>query len=759
MKLGNWIAESFINESKDELVVVYAGRFQPFHSGHYKNYKHLVDKFGKNNVYICTSNKVQMPKSPMNFKEKQSIISKMFGINSTRIVEVKNPYNPKEILSKFNKDTRYITAVGQKDAGRLGGKYYSPYNADMTQGHVDAGYVYGLPRLSTLSGTDVRNMLSDLDPIKRKKNFKKIYGKFDQAAYDLITSKLIDAKDLVERFCTHFSIPDLLKENATHMGDSVDDGPRGYWGNQKSWKKFGKKSARDLGWEVLNYISGEDEFFQHDTEFKKDFSGGPTGAVSYFPIGVPGEYGGTNLLKDKKGRVAYTRWTKWSKHIATVAGYEFLSFMDADASISSSKQEPMKKQKPGEALTEGLLLEGGAWGHMNHPFDIKMNLTFSDLKKIVKDALKGQLKLTREKTDGQALAISWKEKGGLIAARNKGHLKDKGENAMNLSGVKSWMAGRGELSDGFNFAMKDLETALGKLSKKQRISIFADGETFMNLEVIWPGSTNVIPYGQALLIFHNTTTYDMSGNPTSGNQPAAGKLAKMIEDINGHVQDKYTIKGPPITVLPQSKSFKVSQSKYYGMITKLQSEFGLKDSDGLAEYHQRWWTKFINENAPETLDKDKLMGLTKRWAFGEKSFRLDKKTLVDEKLIAWAKQIDKKDHKKIAKNNNRKFEEIFLGLGAEVLYNMQSVLAVDPRSAARDMQKELKSAIADIMKKGDDVQIAKLKLELERLQSLGGMDKIVSNEGIVFVYKNNTYKLTGAFAPINQILGLFKYNK
>ena len=35
------------------------------------------------------------------------------------------------------------------------------------------------------------------------------------------------------------------------------------------------------------------------------------------------------------------------------------------------------------------------------------------------------------------------------------------------------------------------------------------------------------------------------------------------------------------------------------------------------------------------------------------------------------------------------------------------------------------------------------------------LDKIVPNEGIVFVYAGNTYKLTGAFAPLNQILGIF----
>jgi len=39
-----------------KIVVVYAGRFQPFHKGHYVTYQKLVSKFGAGNVYIGTSN-------------------------------------------------------------------------------------------------------------------------------------------------------------------------------------------------------------------------------------------------------------------------------------------------------------------------------------------------------------------------------------------------------------------------------------------------------------------------------------------------------------------------------------------------------------------------------------------------------------------------------------------------------------------------------------------------------------------------------
>jgi hypothetical protein len=51
----------------------------------------------------------------------------------------------------------------------------------------------------------------------------------------------------------------------------------------------------------------------------------------------------------------------------------------------------------------------------------------------------------------------------------------------------------------------------------------------------------------------------------------------------------------------------------------------------------------------------------------------------------------------------------------------------------------------------------KTKIRIGETCTIGGKDKIVPNEGIVFVYKGNTYKLTGAFAPLNQILGLMYF--
>jgi hypothetical protein len=388
---------------------------------------------------------------------------------------------------------------------------------------------------------------------------------------------------------------------------------------------------------------------------------------------------------------------------------------------------------------------------MNHPFDIEMNLTFGDLKQIVVRALNGDLDLAREKTDGQALAVSWVN-GRLVAARNKSHLKNKGEGAMTIGQVAAKFAGRGGLTDAYNFAMQDLSKAIAALSEPQRKKIFKDGSSFMNLEVIYPTSVNVIPYNQPLLVFHGTFDYDINGTIVGENQQAATILGGMIKQVNAHVQSKYTIQGPPINKLPKSEHLSKLQGKYLGMISKLQSEFGLADSDGVADYHQAWWTDFVEKKAKK-LDYQQKIGLVKRWAFGDKSFRIA--TITDDKIRAWADTTDKQDQQKISKQNLMRFEEIFLGVGADVLSFMESVLTANPDSAKRQMVARLETTISQVKASGDPKKIAKLKLELQRLNALGGFDKIVPNEGIVFVYGGNTYKLTGAFAPLNQILGIF----
>jgi len=213
-------------EKMTKTVVIYSGRFQPFHKGHYAAYQKLVSKFGVNNVYIGTSNKTDSVKSPFNFNEKAKIITKMFDIPSNKIVQVSNPYAPKEVLSKFDKNTTaYIAAVGEKDADRLVGKYFKPYRGETTQGYDVAGYTYIIPPESNqISGTDVRNWLSSDNA---EKLFLKVYPKFDKEIFKMITSKLIK-EEFMKGYPSKSDVKRMQKKNDKIRSTSTTNGSYTY---------------------------------------------------------------------------------------------------------------------------------------------------------------------------------------------------------------------------------------------------------------------------------------------------------------------------------------------------------------------------------------------------------------------------------------------------------------------------------------------------------------------------------------------------
>ena len=130
-----------------------------------------------------------------------------------------------------------------------------------------------------------------------------------------------------------------------------------------------------------------------------------------------------------------------------------------------------------------LLLEGGVGGHMNHPYD-NDELTFGQLKDLLRSAVAGELRGT-EKTDGQNIMISWRN-GRLIAARNKGHLRDRGASALTTAGISKMFAGRGDLHKAFAGAMVDLEDAISALSDKQKEKIFKEVQNKNPLHYTYP---------------------------------------------------------------------------------------------------------------------------------------------------------------------------------------------------------------------------------------------------------------------------------
>ena len=200
-------------------------------------------------------------------------------------------------------------------------------------------------------------------------------------------------------------------------------------------------------------------------------------------------------------------------------------------------------------LTEGLITEGGAAGHMAHPFD-ERDLTFGDLKQLIRLSLEGELDIEEsvtEKSDGQNLQVTWKD-GKLGAARNKTTIKQ----PLDIEDIKMKFAGRGDIENAFVFAMEDLETAIAKLPEHVRDEIFENGHRFMNMEIIYPATKNVITYGPVAYIqFHGLDEFDENANKVASFPEYGTKLQKIIADVNEDQQQHFKIIPPKILTLNQ----------------------------------------------------------------------------------------------------------------------------------------------------------------------------------------------------------------
>jgi len=200
---------------QDNIIVAYPGRFQPFGPHHYQVYLNLCNRFGKKNVYITTSGRVD-EKSPLDFHEKRLVISK-YGIPFANIVQTKSPYKPIELLCKFDENTTsLIICYGQKDYNRINfirsdgsSSYYKKYYGQKElDSFSTSGYAYLTPNISIIKdgkeicGTYLREIAATLPLVE----FEELFGWYD-----------INIQNLFKRkFAKAISIDSIISNNRKH---------------------------------------------------------------------------------------------------------------------------------------------------------------------------------------------------------------------------------------------------------------------------------------------------------------------------------------------------------------------------------------------------------------------------------------------------------------------------------------------------------------------------------------------------------------
>lgn len=387
---------------------------------------------------------------------------------------------------------------------------------------------------------------------------------------------------------------------------------------------------------------------------------------------------------------------------------------------------------------------GGAAGHMFHLYE-DHTLKFSTLKDIIKQSLNGSLDIV-EKTDGQNLLITWRD-GQVKGARNKSTIIE----PLSITEMTQKFSGRGELKNAFVNTMKDLQSAISTLSKPE--VFFGDGFKFISLEIIYPPSKNVIDYGgRAVIQFHDITTFSEDGIKGDVDAASAQKLFKLLSKNNALKQDVFEIVGSQ-KLKPSDLSKRIPV--YLKRCQKIQGTFS--DKSTLGDYYDAHWSNFIRKRLPK-IDTKTLNVLVQRYArhniiVNKSKYKKKQPDVYD------AMNILDKQHTIIYNDLKQPLETLIMAVGAEVLIHATGFMSANPSNTIKVLKKDFEAVIKAV-ERGELSEELRVKVahSLEQLNTVG-IENIAPTEGLVFVYRGKTYKMTGLFGRLNTIIGVFKYGR
>jgi len=431
---------------------------------------------------------------------------------------------------------------------------------------------------------------------------------------------------------------------------------------------------------------------------------------------------------------------------------------------------------------------GARGGHMSHLYD-DPGLTFGKLKEVFKLASEGKLEGT-EKTDGQNISISYSVKRGeAVAIRNDDHAYRRGFNSKDLASYmaavhpkfKALRTGRvrpkratpEHVVAAFTQAMEVFETFAQSLSPELQLEFFGqDADIFYNAEVMSASSRNVINYDVESLLIHRVGhhVYDEDKQDTVGLEShEAEEKAAMLE---AYLEEFYNIieEGAMKLQVGAVRNLEnLSTGAFYEeallRLDKLISQNGLTDDKNIGQLIIKNLEDIINGELPELNFAARKLLYRRMYAefYDRKGDPTKKSRGIDTASIL--KSVEPRTpevdanirllvgrSKNIIKDILAPLEDIIHDFSVEMLRSLESVFIVDNRKEVEDLRKQISHIIQTV--ENSHSQEAKDFLA-QQMRKLKSVDNIVTAaEGFVFDFDGHTYKFTGNFAPMNQLLGL-----
>lgn len=420
------------------------------------------------------------------------------------------------------------------------------------------------------------------------------------------------------------------------------------------------------------------------------------------------------------------------------------------------------------------LFEGALGGHMSHPYEI-LEKTPNELINRIKEY--GVPQTIIEKVDGQNLFFTITKEGQVMFARNSkdmtyddliskftNHGAEKpfvqGGTAIQR-GVQDW------INSGSDYTLYDIESIFHPAESDS--SRF---QSFINFEIMHPESPNQIVYDKKFIVFHSIVDfeYDKSGKRSEVMRSNSdNRLSSLLKNLKPHIE-RYGFELASNREVELNALTSIQISDYIGRINQISSNLGISENETLEDAIVNHINRKLSLSGIR-LDHEASKLLFDFVLFGEDS----KGSKITGRDIL--KKVSKEDAnilKKFGLTNKSKaaaiiskilspFKNVFVDLGIDLLKDVESAYMSKETGTKNisDIKERLRLAISDfdnyIMNTpAEDISNAAIRLQpyVSKIKQIGIDNAITSPvEGGVYSVNSELEKITGGFAPMNQILG------
>jgi hypothetical protein len=189
--------------------------------------------------------------------------------------------------------------------------------------------------------------------------------------------------------------------------------------------------------------------------------------------------------------------------------------------------------------------------------------------------------------------------------------------------------------------------------------------------------------------------------------------------------------------------------------------FGKDENLSIDSWKYTRFEEMVKEKYPWILEKENgAKILYNRWFNADKTTNLRLVKQMYEEHLNELIELDKSGYKDMTDEVIAPLDEIFMKLGNDVIRMCAGLMnGSNSDKVVAKLQDEMRKVIKDVKSEGSRTAQTKLVKQLKRLERVGGDSSINATEGIVFRYQGKLMKLTGSFAPLNQILGSIKFGR